>query len=371
MEDNLAISLSFRVLLSTKYAQQQANRHWQELEVEPVDGAPAPSPPAPIIPPVSAEKSKKKVGFAIPAHAAHAPSKVSTEASDTVPAALHATMISLNNGPSASMSSETTVITDICTALHKECINTSCEMKKCIGLLMDDETSDPDRHRLYLLDGRAPTNPAPVSLESLLANTTSGGKRVWRPPGGTITRRDRLYLATTLASSVLQLDGSWMKKHWRSRDIMFLPKEGSKADYSSPYISWKVHEEPPTAPTASKAANALLMAHLIRSEVLFALGITLIELSFGQTLGEMQLPEDIDPTNEALTNFKTGHRLLDHVYDESGTRYGDVVRRCLGCPFDVRDASLDNDEFQGLVFENIVMPLTDDLKDFEGSMRIR
>jgi len=161
-----------------------------------------------------------------------------------------------------------------------------------------------------------------------------------------------------------------LTKQWRSKDIMFVQNEGAEADYLSPYITWKVHEETPITATPTNVV-ASRMAHLIRSEVLFALGLTLIELCFGQTLADMQVPEDVHPSNEASTNFETGHRLLDYVYDESGTRYGDVVRRCLSCPFDVRDASLDNDDFQALVFEHIVTPLTDDLKDFEGNMRIR
>ena len=84
----------------------------------------------------------------------------------------------------------------------------------------------------------------------------------------------------------------------------------------------------------------------------------------------MHNPEDDNPV-EAITSFNTASRLLDNVYNESGSRYGDAVRRCLLCPFDLRDASLDNEEFQQAVFTSIVTPLMQDLGDFDGSSRIR
>ena len=97
-------------------------------------------------------------------------------------------------------------------------------------------------------------------------------------------------------------------------------------------------------------SHVAILTHLIRSEVLFALGLTLIELRFGQTLSELQTPEDVNSV-EAFTNYRTATRLLDYVYNESGSRYEDVVRRCLQCSFDLRDASLDNEEFQQGCFQ--------------------
>ncbi|KAH0828425.1 hypothetical protein FOPE_01695 [Fonsecaea pedrosoi] len=42
----------------------------------------------------------------------------------------------------------------------------------------------------------------------------------------------------------------------------------------------------------------------------------------------LRAPED-DGGIEANANLKTASRVLDHVYAESGHRYGDVVARCL------------------------------------------
>ena len=100
------------------------------------------------------------------------------------------------------------------------------------------------------------------------------------------------------------------------------------------------------------------------------LGVTLTELCFGQNIYDMRIEEDID-RSEMITNFNTASRLIEYVYDESGTRYGDVVRRCLKNPPDFRDASFDNKDFQDAVYEYIFTPLRQDFEDFNGGSRIR
>ena len=114
------------------------------------------------------------------------------------------------------------------------------------------------------------------------------------------------------------------------------------------------------------AESSALKTRVVRSEPLFALGLALTELCFGKNLSEMQRPEEID-SNETLTRLNTAHRLLGDVYNESGGRYGDVVRRCLFCLFDMRDVSLDNEDFQDAVYDNIVSPLIQDLETFKGA----
>ena len=59
-------------------------------------------------------------------------------------------------------------------------------------------------------------------------------------------------------------------------------------------------------------------------------------------------------------------RLLPSIDMERGERYGDVVSRCLECPFDVREKNLDNETFQKAVFDSIVLPLREELETFMG-----
>ena len=110
--------------------------------------------------------------------------------------------------------------------------------------------------------------------------------------------------------------------------------------------------------------------HMVRSEILLALGLTLVELCFGRTLTDMRRPEDITG-EETATRVATATRLHSRVYDEMGIPYGDVVRRCLFQLFDVRELSLDIEEVQQKVFDDVVTPLVDDLNNFNGTSRIR
>lgn len=254
------------------------------------------------------------------------------------------------------------LIDDICTAVYGQ-----CNVTQGIGYLTD-EIYGQHRHNVYLVDKEVRPGVDPQSLESLFQVSRQRG------PGFNLSRRDRLYIAVTLASSVLQLDGtSLLKRQWRSGDILFLPLDDqktstSKVDFTHPYVSWKVSPEDANTAVVAEASR-ITTAPRIPSEVLFVLGITLTELCFGQNIYDMRVEEDVDAT-EILTNFNTAARLIDYVYNESGTRYGDV-RRCLKCPPDVRDASLDNEEFEEAVFESIVTPLRQDFEDFNGGSRIR
>ena len=54
-----------------------------------------------------------------------------------------------------------------------------------------------------------------------------------------------------------------------------------------------------------------------------------------------------------------------------GIEYGDVVRRCLYQPFDVRELSLDIEEVQQKVLDDIVNPLVVSLNAFNECLSIR
>ena len=78
----------------------------------------------------------------------------------------------------------------------------------------------------------------------------------------------------------------------------------------------------------------------------------LIELCIGKALDDGSA-DSVDP----LERLETARILLHRVYSDAGSNYGDVVWRCLECPFYVRDARIENDAFQKEVFNHIVIPL--------------
>ena len=258
-------------------------------------------------------------------------------------------------------------ITDICTA-----INEIKGLNSGVGYLRD-ESAGRYRHEVYFLNEQIRREKDATSLEQLLQLSQQ------RPFGSTLNRRERLHLAVTLASSVLQLDGtSWLKKRWTSSDILFLPSDDrmsttSSIDVSYPYASWQIIANKADLGPIAKSDHSLALQQ-IRNEDLFALGCILIELSLNQRLSDRRVPEDIQPNNEVMTDFNTATRLVNAVYDESGGRYGDVVQRCLTCPFNLRNLRnfrLDNEELQEAVFDYILTPLRQDLEDFNGDHNLR
>ena len=255
-----------------------------------------------------------------------------------------------------------------------------------IGLLIDD-TTDRHEHRLYRASTIISSQIFSKSLEDLL--------RTRREVGGEgLSRKARLQIAVVLASSVLQLDGTpWLRSGWSSGDIFFHQKTGQlptvkgsngqadnfrkKADgvsgsmnkigsYLYPYLSWQrcCHE-------AVSQKEVGIMNHVIRCDALFALGLILLELCFGRTMQELREPQDIVDKDESSTRFKTASRLYRDVDDEMGGTYGDVVRRCLFQPFDFREMSLELQEVQQKVLDDVVVPLKGELKNFETEIRVR
>ena len=240
-------------------------------------------------------------------------------------------------------------ISDICSAL---CV--SRQSRKAIGYLVDEE-DDKQKHFLYRTDTMIGSETRSMSLGDVLS--------AWHGSSSPqLLRSDRLQIAVTLASSVLQLDGtSWLKSEWSSEDIFFHDKNNqpTQSSYSYPYLSWKRCMTDVNTPGSFDTVSRETFA--VRSKVLIALGITLIELCFGKRIADMYVLEE-NP-NEAI------YRLCGSVYNEMGSSYGDAVRRCLYQPFDVREISFDNQEVQQKVFDDIVTPLSDNLNIFLGKSR--
>ncbi|KAI4100086.1 MAG: hypothetical protein LQ339_005608 [Xanthoria mediterranea] len=247
-------------------------------------------------------------------------------------------------------------IEDFCSALCA-----TDRQKREIGLLID-EVNERQEHKIFRANTTLGSQTFSRSLEDLLRSTEHSA-------GENLSRKDRLEVAVTLASSVLQLDGtSWLKSGWSSNDICFHYKDGEISHYSHPYLSWQqCCNIDVTYPMKSPR---VVNNHMVRNEILLALGLTLVELCFGRTLTDLRRPEDING-EETATRVATATRLHFRVYDEMGISYGDVVRRCLFQLFDVRELSLDIEEVQQKVFDDVVTPLVDDLNNFNGTLRIR
>lgn len=173
-----------------------------------------------------------------------------------------------------------------------------------------------------------------------------------------MTRRDRLQLAVTLASSVLQLhETPWLNDDWSIDNIFFIERPGMDA-YKYPFVARQFHQTSPASVNTIPSS----LTYVIPNQTLYGLGIALIELWYGKTLTELHKAGDgpLDPANAQmnfLTMFNTAFRLVSELEDEAGEMYSDAVRRCIQCDFKSRARNFRDAQFQSAVFEGVVAQL--------------
>ena len=215
----------------------------------------------------------------------------------------------------------------------------------------------PESHR----DRRKAT-----SLSRLLSGKTRDKKARLRLTLGNLTlgQGERLILALTLASNSLQLHGTrWLDDLRDKSSIMLdLGCVDDRTGAPEVYISKAFPDEDPK--TQSQQS---LMPFVILNPIIYNLGILLIEIYLGQTLESLRTEEDpLDHNGQAniLTDLSTAMRLVDNIYSLAGTGYGDAVRRCLRGDFDSRCTDLNDESFRQAVYEKVVEPLEEDVKNF-------
>ncbi|KAJ5285104.1 hypothetical protein N7497_005216, partial [Penicillium chrysogenum] len=243
-------------------------------------------------------------------------------------------------------------IVDICSTLSTVGTNTNGETNELIGFISDEN----HRHNMYYVRKLA-GNLRSQSLAELIAASSD----FFKAPGSgsfLFTWGHRLRVAVNLACSVFQFHGSWLRPQWRSRDIMFT--KTSSGDIDKPYVRWNVGSD---LDTWSMCRDKPTFS-LIQSEILFPLGLVLVELSLCQTLEALRIPEDDDRV-EAYVNLKTATRLLQVVEEQSGAEYGKVARRCLLWP-GTKESTLESEKMQDEIFQLIISPLVKNLRNFEG-----
>lgn len=194
-------------------------------------------------------------------------------------------------------------IKNLCSAIQE------VQDEECLGFLVDELRR---RHGIY------PARREPFSKD--LRGAVSLGRRLsgealsllqW----ARLTRKARLQLALTLASSVLQLHKTpWLNEKWSKSDILFFQGNDGRL-YEQPYVLKSFSSLPETS-----KIEAPRTFPIVRNEIAFALGVLLIELCLGRPLEDQRAPEDLDPSGNAspFTDFLTARRLIDEVYDEGG-----------------------------------------------------
>ncbi|KAF2006150.1 hypothetical protein P154DRAFT_529843 [Amniculicola lignicola CBS 123094] len=243
-------------------------------------------------------------------------------------------------------------IQDLCEAI---CTLQQPQRDVCLSLLASEiaiaKTASAQKYNLLIRPLKEPPyNPdawSVASLRSVLHDTR-------------FTRHDRLRLAVTLASSVLQLhETPWLHENWTKDNIYFI-KRADQTMYDYPFVSQQFNASA-LAPTPALPLPAS-MSRIIRNQTLYALGVSLIELWYRKPISELYDPTDGppfigDPRVDLMTEWNTADRLAEELYHEAGGKYSDAVRRCIRCDFDHRANRLEDTTFQKAVYQGVVEQL--------------
>lgn len=164
-----------------------------------------------------------------------------------------------------------------------------------------------------------------------------------------------------MASAVLQLHATpWLRERWCLDDIHFLSNRDSSSFITTPYISKNV-AIPEDARQNSDATDqpATQALHCIANEMLFALGVALIEISYGVPIIQLKEPGDIEM--EGLTNFFIAMRLVNQneLKNRDHDKYAEVVSRCVKGQLSTlyTPLSLEETKVQQSFYDDVIIPL--------------
>jgi len=227
-------------------------------------------------------------------------------------------------------------IVDLCATLQR------CPSPDCIGVMSSRLT----KHHIHTLQlPNACTTDQRTSLQQMMVSQ-----------GAAFQIKEKCTLALTLASAVYHLHNtSWLEESWDLNDICILSQSVLS---DQPYIS---RDFPATA---TPPAHGQRM-RIIKNSIIFALGVALLEISYGRPLNTFVTREDLDEATgnrTAFTDYLVAERLAKGLRTRELTNYADATQRCIHCNFEASVSSLDDDDFRERFYQGVIVPLR---KDYE------
>lgn len=100
----------------------------------------------------------------------------------------------------------------------------------------------------------------------------------------------------------------------------------------------------------------------LQNEMIFALGLALLELSYGKPIMSFKTAQDLDGQgNETIfTEYSIATRLIRTIEDRELRNYADAVTKCIRLNFETSTTSLDDDDFRERFYEGVLVPLQED-----------
>ncbi|CAG8218628.1 unnamed protein product [Penicillium salamii] len=193
------------------------------------------------------------------------------------------------------------LISDLCSSLQSfdPMLHQGHHQKHGIGYISEDVNS------VYQYTMHAVQGSESSSLEQSLREALAS-----------LSRRNRLYIAASLACAVLRYHENWLKNAWDSSNFHLTAKTSD-----SVYLSWPLSTPRDLDEQYPKSSEEK------RESILQSLGVSLVELSLGRPL---------DPLISAKNETRDCDQVIDNstlnltkqVRQESGWHYANVVDNC-------------------------------------------
>ncbi len=245
---------------------------------------------------------------------------------------------------------------NFCNQLQNFLSRSVAQSERCIGYL---ERSSESKQLIYLKGQDVRTehraNVPPSSLAQLLSQYKEGSEEA-----NGIAHYERLRLSRKLATALLQFYSTpWLQNTWSSRDVLFQLQSSSSTGQidilQEPFVDISVRG----STVAVHNGHPTTCYPFAPNDFLFGLGVMLLELAYQKPLGSMQQPCDVaNSQDESHTLFFTAKRMSRLVSAKSGSRYGEIVRKCLACDFGRGDDS-SQPALQEGVYREVVCELTE------------
>ncbi|KAH6842349.1 hypothetical protein B0I37DRAFT_381721 [Chaetomium sp. MPI-CAGE-AT-0009] len=198
-----------------------------------------------------------------------------------------------------------------------------------------------------------------------------------------LSRRDRFAIAAAATWAVLYLCGTpWLRENSSFTEASTAIQLGLGRQTPPSSTPTNPRKHPPLASpnTSASQGNTPAPLHqtqpqtptLIRNNILFALGVLLMELCLNTTLESIwqreqtqqrtrtqEQQQQTPPILDELTLYGLADRESNRVYLDAGHAYGYAVQRCLRCEFPGRDVtkSFEFEPFWKRFFDGVVAPV--------------
>ena len=225
----------------------------------------------------------------------------------------------------------------------------------CLGYLQDNYTQ-----RFYQTSPEKGLTGSPKSLEEII---------VWvsEDPIRLLPRSVMIRMAATLSKAVLQYHSTpWMPTLWKSKDVVFfgiddiqvhgvlLKEPHLNVEFSLSKGKRKDRTGGQLGGASDEQSSILYSA---RNEVLFQLGIVLLEVGFSTPWSKLRDSLLKTVPNRAVTDYMIADKLSRLLVTSMGSQYSCIIRKCLGCDFGLGETDLASEELQEKFLMEVVVAL--------------